>query len=115
MSCHHWSDETFDWKALDNAMSFIYKYSQIAKLNVMMKEKYGTIRYEFYPFWGFRKTKWIARLQLYWFESIVLLSTLKYRHIAEEILNDTPRLADMTPKIPWYAKHILKNNPWSKC
>lgn len=47
MAYHDWSDEDFDWKGLNEAQDFIRKYVKTwSRCNVITKEKYGTIRYE---------------------------------------------------------------------
>ena len=48
MSYHDWGDTDFDWKGLNEAMLFIYDYVYFRSLcRAMMKEKYGSIRYEY--------------------------------------------------------------------
>ncbi len=44
---HEWGDNDYDWKGLNEAMTFIRSYVRRHSLcTLSMKEKYGTIRYE---------------------------------------------------------------------
>lgn len=45
MASHLWGDEDFDWKALDEAMDYLYtNCRRYARLGLWIKEKYGTMR-----------------------------------------------------------------------
>ncbi len=48
MTYHRWGDEDFDWEALNEAMNDIFNFcKKWAYMHIHMKEKYGSIRYEF--------------------------------------------------------------------
>src|SRR5690349_15542854 len=98
MPSHHWGDIDFDWRALNNAISLIYKVSRLGLLKVSMKEKYGTVRYE----WTFTQG-WInglRRVQFTVFKLGVILACIKYYHVREEILEDL--LSEYDNYVPWY-------------
>lgn len=47
MATHFWGDKDFDWEGLNKVMRYIYNYVYKRSLvRVSMKEKFGTIRYE---------------------------------------------------------------------
>lgn len=127
MPHHEWGDEDFDWDSLYKSQRFIYKWSyRLAGLTVINKEKYGTIRYEF--FLGLRGRLWIkpTRFKLIWwwrcrrpfffniryklFLIVIYFTCCKWPHIAAEIVDDL--IVFDSPKIPWYAKRWVKENPW---
>ena len=105
MPSHDWGSTDFDWKSLSKAMEFIRVFNKLAINPIMMKEKWGTIRYE----WVGLYTKDTFRFRL-----SLLLATLLYPSVKEEIVEDAPGLIDATPKVPWFAKFALKKNPWKK-
>lgn len=52
MTYHEWGDEDFNWHMLSEAMKYISdEWWETAKCYPIMKEKYGTIRYEFTSTW----------------------------------------------------------------
>lgn len=105
MSNHMWGDEGFDWKSLSKAMSFIYRFNKLVGNKVMMKEKYGTVRYEYIG--------WLTN-DNFRFRLSLLLATILYPSVKAEIVEDSPGVTDSTPAIPWFAKFALKTNPWSR-
>lgn len=115
MSSHCWGDEDFDWKALNDAMSLIHKIGKLGFLSIWMKEKYGTIRYEFTCFWGFKPI--ITPYQQFIFHLAVTIAAYRYKHIASEVVEDllSNYINERTGKgyVPWYWKPIIKENPWS--
>lgn len=133
MPTHFWGDKDFDWYSLNDAMRFIYKWTyRLSGLRVMMKEKYGTIRYEYvFGLWGgiyYKPSKYNllknTRLGQYFYFRIFLrnwrmkiinvmifFACVKWPHIAPEILND--KLSDYE-NVPWFAKPWIKENPWKR-
>lgn len=47
MTYHVWGDDWPHWDKLDKAQDFIYEYANRRGLKLFMKEKWGTIRYQF--------------------------------------------------------------------
>lgn len=60
MPFHTWGDKDFDWAALDRAMDIIYAHMDETEGSIVMKEKYGTIRYE--ALWGLKSNKDVETL-----------------------------------------------------
>lgn len=48
MAHHTWGDEHFDWESLHKACSFFSKLTTWARLCIHTKEKYGTMRIEYF-------------------------------------------------------------------
>jgi len=44
MPHHDWSDKSFDWKGLSQAIRIIENWHRFARIGCNIKEKYGTIR-----------------------------------------------------------------------
>ena len=84
---HEWGDKDFDWKALDKAMCDIRKWTRYTTaMKVLMKEEYGTIRYEF--FFGRSQISILSFLQMKAFEMVVYGVCRRYSHIAPEIVDE---------------------------
>lgn len=89
MCPHHEWGEDFDWDDLQEAMGFIYKYCKwLAGLRVLMKEKYGTIRYEYVWLWRHSDWRLINMWQNWIFKVVVTRACKKFPHIALEIIDD---------------------------
>ena len=118
MSYHEWGDEWPHWDTLYEAQRYIGKNTwRYAKIRILSKEKYGTIRYEhflgirsfmFYgnsieykilskiPYAGkkmaalwFRRRFWIfPNLRFKIFEIVLYCASRKYPQVAAEILDD---------------------------
>lgn len=88
MSDHIWGDKQFDWDGLGKAMDDIrVTTKEELGLDVMLKEKYGTIRYEHIGIWNWKDTADIGP-EVAQFTALVLNISDKYPHIKEEILED---------------------------
>lgn len=103
MTVHYWGSEDFDWEALNKAMDYITKESIAIGLVPIMKEKYGTIRYEFHSLWKRELDGSLTDLgivtadaqgehptkeDLDKFEGILKAAQAKYPSVAEEIVED---------------------------
>lgn len=109
MAYHDWGDG-FDFHKLDDAMHFIYKASKaFLGMGIMMKEKYGTIRYEM--FHGYGSIRGLYFIQRFVFECILFVACIKFYSHRAEILDDI--LADYDGR-PWFAVLFIKENPWKK-
>ena len=99
-------------------MHFIYIINKyLARTTIWMKEKYGTIRYECTWAWGIsEKSSLLARYQVFILKLSVMLATLRYRSVKEEICEDFICMWDNVKEgqVPWYCKFGLKENPWRK-
>ncbi len=90
---HMWGDKNFDWDALGLAMDDIQlTVKKELGLTILLKEKYGTIRYEFTAMWqydngGFFQDT-LNEETLGQLKSIILEIADKYPHIKDEILED---------------------------
>lgn len=83
MPYHEWGDKDFNWKALDKAIEFISdRYQAYSQHYPIMKEKYGTIRYEFIHTW--LKTD----KDFHYFCSLLLQACARFPSVQEEILED---------------------------
>lgn len=116
MAQHIWGDE-FDFVELGRAMHLIRKLGKLVNLNIMMKEKYGTIRYEMIFCWGFRDdNRLLSKLQFYWFQCCLFIACCSYQHLSEEILEDWAHNwsdDDCTYHyVPLMFKPFMKTNPW---
>lgn len=120
MPNHYWGDEDFDWDSLYKAESELrYIVKRYGRIGVHSKEKYGTLRWNFfffngtlhsfthpgyvysqYPKWLWRfdvthePLKLITPLINFW-QKLVLQYAFtvvcnKYPHILKEIINDAP-------------------------
>lgn len=95
MTYHEWGDKSFDWKSLWEACNYIQKTTKrYSGLDVMMKEKYGTLRFEFIFLWGISEYKWISAYQFYILYLVIKRACRKWPHIKEEILEDLIIVAD---------------------
>ena len=106
MPHHDWGDESFDWPALNDAMEYISKmYHRIYKRYPLMKEKYGTIRFEMIGLWVTTEDELITLCK------IVTRACKKYDHIAAEISSDLyQELEDYPTNKELYAyKHLFGN------
>lgn len=83
MPCHIWGSE-FDFESLNKAMEYIEGLSLYEGLRPLMKEKYGTIRYEMIHTWCDE----ITLKQLSAFYRIVDATTRKFPTVAAEIIED---------------------------
>ena len=89
MPYHQWGDEDFDWEALNEAMDYIGRFcGRWARLVVLMKEKYGTIRYEFIYLWDWSRFKWVRSYQEWVFQKSIERACRKWPHIEDEIKED---------------------------
>lgn len=91
MVSHDWSDDTFDWTGLNNAINYISdRLRKLARIGVHSKEKYGTARiscyfvdtphsliwpgyvYNQYPY------KWMWGLDVYYGRNLLYYTGLSY-------------------------------------
>lgn len=106
---HEWGDG-FDFKRLNAAISLIHRLGKWVGLTVWMKEKYGTIRYEYTYFWKFHETsKVLCHLQVLWFKIVLIVTCIRYYDIRLEILDDW---MSNYKGVPWYFRPFIKENPW---
>ena len=82
---HMWGDPTHDWEGLLDAMKRIdTRCKDELGITIQIKEKYGSIRYEFIELWKSPLTKEdIRNVKL-----IVLQTALEFPHLADEIIED---------------------------
>lgn len=121
MPYHDWSDDTFDWKSLNEALSTgTTLMKRLGRIGVHSKEKYGSCRWSLYLFdgtlhslthpgyvysqypkwlWSFdvehRPLKFLKYPINFW-QKLVVKATFsylvyKYPNIADEIISDAPR------------------------
>lgn len=101
MTVHYWGDKDFDWEALDKAMDFIYKFClKAGKFRPVMKEKYGTIRYEFVSTWIMYEhdglETWesvsedVQKKRKKIFDQALIRAAKRWPHVEEEIWEDYP-------------------------
>lgn len=90
MTHHYWGDEWEHWVDLNDAMVFIQdEFNEKSGLNISMKEKYGTLRYEHILWeqdgrWNFDDT--VDNWKLLY--EVVKEAVRKYPQIEDEILTD---------------------------
>jgi len=89
MAEHTWGDDWKHWGTLNTAIAFIYKTFEDRTLHtISMKEKYGTVRYEFInPIYD--RPEWYSQTLL-WDElkKVVKEATIKWPEIKEELIED---------------------------
>lgn len=86
MTYHIWGDTDFDWDSLDKAIRFISRFNyKYARLSIMMKEKYGTIRYECL---FFSKYSIIRKYQKYMFRLSLRKAVTMFPCVKREIVDD---------------------------
>ncbi len=82
MPHHEWGDG-FDFTTLNKAQDYIWRfYSKLTKRNPMMKEKYGTIRYEMMPIW----ITTVKEANLFF--EVLKRATEKFPSVTAEIVDD---------------------------
>lgn len=99
---HDWSDDRFDWKGLDDAISIIEKRFKRARISVFQyKEKYGTARVYmnrlgwgslhdfFYP--GYCSSQWRK-----WWNSWLWYADCKYGRYLMRLINKIV--------VPWHMR-----------
>lgn len=121
MPYHDWSDTTFDWKSLNDALSTGTKLMErFGRIGVDSKEKFGSLRwnialfngsmhslthpsyyYSQYPKWlysfdwQYRPLRFLVLPINAWQKLVVKLTfnylVYKYPHIIDEIISDAPR------------------------
>lgn len=84
---HYWGDG-FDFDGLYKAEKMIWRLSRMIGLFPLTKEKYGTIRYELLPLWGFSDNKVLRRIQMHLFRLIVKATVIRFPKFKKEILED---------------------------
>lgn len=88
MVSHTWGDAWFQahGEELNKAMNYIYKFHKRATgKHICMKEKYGTIRYEF-------EWAWLKNFPV--FLEILIRATKKYPNVTAEIVEDAEFLLE---------------------
>lgn len=116
MPWHNWSDDNFDFGGLYKAERWIVKfYRRATKQNMMTKEKYGTIRYEYTYLW-LKNNKQRDK-----FFNILYRATRKFPDYAGEIVNDiVPYMSD-SPKLRYYKGYfeailwVKHKSQWVTC
>ena len=93
---HEWGDDWPYWKDLNEVMDYIWKYVfKRSRCSVIMKEKYGTIRYE----WVIPKDyRWNSKIDFlynmhvklgrFFLEKAIFKACNKWPHVRNEILDD---------------------------
>lgn len=117
MTYHNWSDDSFDWKGLSEAIDYIQKWFRFWRIGVMQaKEKFGTARiyllgglgviqfhgliYPGYCFSQFPKWLWkldclCGRWIFRWLNYLIIpFHVWLYRHIYENAVDRWPHLRD---------------------
>lgn len=98
---HEWGEEDFDFHELCKAERWINKfYRRAAKKNMMSKEKYGTLRYEYMYLWLKNKKDIII------FCEILYRATLKFPEYAGEIIDDIVPVLTDNKAITWYKGYF---------
>lgn len=85
MAFHRWGED-FDWKSLDEAINFMYKYFKFWRINCsQVKEKFGCLRAYVTLGWScllnithpghgcYRYPKWLVTLDIYYLSKIIPL------------------------------------------
>lgn len=98
MPWHDWGSE-FDFDGLSKAEQWLKKVYRRATRNQMItKEKYGTIRYEFTYLWMTKKKDRAIFLEL------LKRTTIKFPEFAGEIVSDMIPDIDVKDKVSAYYK-----------
>jgi hypothetical protein len=110
---HEWGDEDFDWDSLYKAERFIWIWlKRLTGAHLMLKEKYGTLRYSF--MFGSSKIESIKNIQIRLgnclFPFIIFIACWRWPNVAQEILNDL--LPNRGKPLPWFARPFVKVSPW---
>ncbi len=101
---HRWGDD-FDFVELDRAMDWIYKfYRRATGYRPIMKEKYGTVRYEFAHMWIDTNEQVVV------FCEILYRAIHKFPEVAAEIVTD----ASVDFEVPFYTAYF-KGVCWGQC
>jgi hypothetical protein len=119
MPTHYWGDDSFDWKSLYLAEIDVRNIVKLARIGIHSKEKYGTLRWDFYfcdgslhslthpgymfsqyPKWLWRfdvtyePLKFIAPLIRFFQKKLVMYAfhvvCSKYPNVKAEIIEDAP-------------------------
>jgi hypothetical protein len=134
MSYHEWGDGWEHWPDIDRAERYILENTRKwAGIQLDMKEKYGSLRYQgqtsiwwpsyrvydlfkpFEPYLPYKLYNWLVwgflgrRVRNCIFLLVVRSAAKKYPHITSEILDD---LLGGYEGIPWFARGIIRTNPW---
>lgn len=78
---HVWGDEDFSWDTLYSAMNFISEELRKEGINICIKEKWGTIRYE--AMWTLGTPEEVQAVA-----GILDTACQKFPRVAEEIMED---------------------------
>lgn len=104
---HHEWGSNFDFKSLDKACRFFQKYLWIlARVKCYTKEKYGTMRLEYFYYCDLKLYKRFI------FNLITLVAVKRWPHIQEEI-TDEYEFRDLLYK--WVKKYINYKCYWRDC
>ncbi len=113
---HNWSDDDFDFNGLYKAEVWIEKfYRRATGKNMITKEKYGTIRYEFTCLWLTNAEEGEK------FYNIVYRATRKFPIYAGEIVSDIVPMMGDTPKLDFYRGYfqailwVKHQSEWKIC
>lgn len=98
---HNWGDEGFDFGGLYKAQNWIIKfYRRATGYDMMTKEKYATIQYEYTYLW-LRSNEDGDK-----FFNILYRATRKFPEYAGEIVSDiTPVMTD-SPRVAYYKGYF---------
>lgn len=101
MPWHEWGDEDFDFGGLYKAENWIVKfYRRATGKNMMTKEKYGTIRYEYTYLWLENNEQGDK------FFNILYRATRKFPEYAGEIVSDIVPVMSDSPKLDFYRGYF---------
>ena len=103
MTYHSWYDQDFDFNQLSKIIDWIYKfYYRSTKNYLMMKEKYGTIRYECLDVSMIESSHYLILLD------IIYRATLKFPKYSCEIVDDIIPILEIESSgiIAWYKGYF---------
>lgn len=113
MPYHDWSDDSFDWKSLNEAASLIHGTCKLFRIGCHIKEKYGTLRASFYLFDGsFHSVLYPGYVYYQYNNWRVCKFIHKYTNvdIAKKMLHLDISLASYKNK--WYNKLVVSPVQW---
>ncbi len=109
MPHHEWGDEDFNWEQLNAAMHWIVTfYRRMTKKQMFIKEKYGTIRYEFIEMWCTDGRQSLILCE------IAKRAAIKFPEVSAEIVDDLICTFHFVPPVNVYVAYFA-GITWGKC